>query len=59
MHFALYYKKSITMLVNSFNLSQSSVITRIISFTQKWFKTEINCFCIRTQEIYNNVGQQF
>ena len=35
------------MLVNSFNLSQSFNYAQYL-FYKKRFKTEINCFCIRT-----------
>ncbi len=50
-------------------ISCNHSITRIISFTKKRFKTEINCFCIRTLKIAglktcenwadNNVGVFF
>ncbi len=39
---------SITMLVSSFNLSQSFNYTPHL-FYKKPFKSEINCFCIQTQ----------
>jgi hypothetical protein len=37
------------MLVSSFNLSQSFNYAPYL-FCKKQFKSEINCFCIRTQE---------
>ncbi len=41
------------MLVSSFNLSQSFNYAPYL-FCKKWFKSEINCFCIRTQGRVNN-----
>ncbi len=35
-----------------FLISRNHSTTRIISFTKKRFKTEINCFCIRTLCIF-------
>jgi hypothetical protein len=39
-----------TMLVSSFNLSQSFNYAPYV-FCKKRFKSEINCFCIRTLDV--------
>jgi hypothetical protein len=42
------------MLVNRFNLSQSFNYAHYL-FYNKLFKTEINCFCIRTQDTMSSM----
>ncbi len=42
------------MLVNRFNLSQSFIYPHYLLY-KKRFKTEINCFCIRTQDTMSSM----